>query len=75
MTASAVVDNNDVNMLEDAGSGNAHVPLTVVNTKGFNLPSTGDRGVWMYGVIGMLLMAVSIGSIVLTTRKKEIKNQ
>ena len=75
LTASATVDGNDVNMLEDNGSENAHAPLTVVNTKGFNLPSTGDRGVWMYGLIGMLLMAASIGSIVLTTRKKETKNQ
>ena len=70
LTASATVDGNDVNMLEDNGSENAHAPLTVVNTRGFDLPSTGDRGIWMYGLIGILLMAGSVASIVLTNRKK-----
>ena len=71
LTASATVDGNDVNMLEDNGSANAHAPLTVVNTRGFDLPSTGDRGVWMYGLLGVLLMAGSIVCIVVTTRKKK----
>ena len=70
LTASATVDGNDVNMLEDNGSVNAHAPLTVVNTKGFDLPETGDNGVWMYGLIGILLMAGSMTCIVLTNRKK-----
>ncbi|MBO5324061.1 MAG: SpaH/EbpB family LPXTG-anchored major pilin [Oscillospiraceae bacterium] len=71
LTASATVDGNDVNMLEDNGSENAHAPLTVVNTRGFDLPSTGDRGVWMYGLLGVLLMTGSIVSIIVTTRKKK----
>ena len=71
LTASAPVDGNDVNMLEDNGSENAHAPLTVVNTRGFDLPSTGDRGVWMYGLLGVLLMTGSIVSIIVTTRKKK----
>lgn len=75
LTASATVDSNKVNMLEDNGSANALAPLKVVNTRGFDLPATGDRGVWMYGVIGMLLMAASVGSIVITTRKKNTKKQ
>ena len=70
LTASATVDGNVVNMLEDDGSVNAHAPLTVVNTKGFDLPETGDHGVWMYGLIGILLMAGSVTCIVLTNRKK-----
>ncbi len=70
LTASATVDNNPVNMLEDDGSVNALAPLTVVNSKGFDLPATGDRGTWMYGLVGILLMAGSLTSIVLTTRKK-----
>ena len=70
LTASATVDGNAVNMLEDNGSVNAHAPLTVVNTKGFDLPETGDNGVWMYGLIGILLMAGSMTCIVLTNRKK-----
>lgn len=71
LTASATVDGNDVNMLEDNGSQNAHAPLTVVNTRGFDLPSTGDRGVWMYGLLGVLLMTGSIVSIIVTSRKKK----
>jgi len=70
LTASATVDGNDVNMLEDNGSVNAHAPLTVVNTRGFDLPSTGDRGVWMYGLLGILLMTGSVVSIIITSRKK-----
>jgi len=70
LTASATVDGNAVNMLEDNGSVNAHAPLIVVNTKGFDLPETGDNGVWMYGLIGILLMAGSVTCIVLTNRKK-----
>ncbi len=72
LTASATVDGNDVNMLEDNGSENAHAPLTVVNTRGFKLPSTGDHGVWMYGLLGILLMAGSVASIIITSRKKSI---
>ena len=71
LTASATVDGNDVNMLEDNGSVNAHAPLTVVNTRGFGLPSTGDHGVWMYGLLGILLMTGSIVSIIVTARKKK----
>lgn len=70
LTASAAVDGNDVTMLEDDGSVNALAPLTVVNTRGFDLPKTGDRGVWMYGLIGILLMAGSVTCIFLTSRKK-----
>ena len=70
LTASATVDGNDVNMLEDGGSENAHAPLTVVNTRGFDLPSTGDHGVWMYGLLGILMMTGSVVSIIITSRKK-----
>lgn len=69
-TASAAVDGNQVNMLTDSGSANALAPLSVVNTSGFDLPATGDRGVWIYGLAGILLMAGSAACIVITTRKK-----
>lgn len=68
--ASATVDGNQVNMLTDSGSANALAPLSVVNTSGFDLPATGDRGVWIYGLAGILLMAGSVACIVITTRKK-----
>lgn len=69
-TVSATVDKNDVTMLEDNGSANAEVPLTVKNTKGFDLPKTGDHGTWMYSLVGILMMSAAAGVIVLTTRKK-----
>lgn len=71
LTGSAKVDGNAVTMLEDNGSKNAEAPLTVVNTAGFDLPQTGDRGTWMYSVIGVLLMAASIGAAIIVLRKKE----
>lgn len=61
---------NDVTMLEDNSSVNAHAPLKVVNTRGFDLPATGDRGVWMYGVIGILLMAGSLTLLIINAKKK-----
>ena len=70
LTASATVDGNDVNMLEDNGSVNAHAPLTVVNTRGFDLPETGDRGTLLFSVFGILAMAGSMVSILLLNRKK-----
>ena len=70
LTASSTVDGNQVTMLEDEGSANALAPLNVVNTRGFDLPDTGDHGVWMYGLVGVLLMAGSVFCIVLTLRKK-----
>ena len=70
LTASATVDGNDVNMLEDNGSANAHAPLHVVNTRGFDLPETGDNGTVMFTVIGILAMAGAAAVIILVSRKK-----
>ena len=44
LTASSKVDGNAVTMLVDNGSANAEAPLTVVNTRGFDLPETGANG-------------------------------
>ena len=70
LTASATVDGNDVNMLEDNGSVNAHAPLSVVNTRGFDLPETGDNGTMMFTIVGILAMAGAAAAIVLLCRKK-----
>lgn len=71
LTAYAQVDGNDVNMEDDGESANALAPLTVVNTQGFDLPQTGDHGTWMYGVIGITLMAGALVVMILTFKKKE----
>lgn len=72
LTGSAQVGSSKVTMLEDNDSANAEAPLTVVNTKGFDLPQTGDHGTWMYSVIGVLLMAASISVAVVVLKKKKI---
>lgn len=70
LTASATVDGNAVNMLEDNGSVNAEAPLTVVNTRGFDLPETGDHGTMIFTVLGIVPMAGAATVIVLTSKKK-----
>ena len=70
LTASATVDGNAVNMLEDNGSKNAEAPLTVVNTRGFDLPETGDHGTMIFTVLGIVAMAGAATVILLTSKKK-----
>ena len=55
---------------EDNGSENAEAPLTVVNTRGFDLPETGDNGTLMFTVFGILIMAGAAGILYIATRKK-----
>ena len=70
LTSSATVDGNAVNMLEDNGSANAEAPLSVVNTRGFDLPETGDHGTMMFTIVGILMMAGAATFIVLASTKK-----
>ena len=72
LTASAKVDSNDVTMEADGESANAVVPLTVVNTRGFNLPQTGGHGTWMYGAAGTVLMVAAVIILVSARRKKKL---
>ena len=71
LTASATVNGKAVTMLENNGSVNAQVPLTVVNTKGPDLPVTGDNGIWMYGAFGLLLIDASSAAIFLIVKNKK----
>lgn len=68
-STSATVDGKQAAMLADNGSANALVPLSVVNTSGFDLPATGDRGVWMYGLAGILLMTTSAACIIIARKR------
>lgn len=70
LTASATVDGKKVNMVEDNGSKNAEATLTVVNTRGFELPKTGDNGTMLFTVGGILLMAGAAFVLYTVTRKK-----
>lgn len=63
LTASATVDGNAVTMLEDeadVGSTNAIAPLEVVNTKGFDLPATGEWGALVLPVVGAVAVAAAL---------------
>ena len=71
LTASAKVDNKQVTLGPDNGSANAFVPLTVVNTKGFDLPKTGGYGNWMFPAIGLSLVAVAVVVIYFAFRDKK----
>lgn len=71
LTACATVDGKAVTMLADGDSQNAETPLSVVNTKGFDLPQTGDHGTWMYGAGGILMMAAAASVIYFVARKKK----
>ncbi len=69
LTATATVDYNDVTMQPQSDSENAVAPLTVVNTKGFDLPQTGDSGVMVFTVTGIVMMAGALLVIVLASKK------
>ena len=71
LTVSATVDGNPVNMLSDNGSDNAEAPLTVVNTRGFDLPETGDTGTWIFGAAGVALIAGALLVVMIALKKKE----
>ena len=70
-TASAKVNGKDVAMNEDNSSASALVPLTVTNTRGFDLPKTGGKGnALIYGLgIVALLTAGGITSFYLRKRR------
>ena len=70
LTASATVSGKKVNMVEDNGSTNAEAPLTVVNTRGFDLPKTGDNGTMMFTIVGILLMVGAAAVLYLVSNKK-----
>ena len=60
-----------VTMENENASVNAEVPLTVTNTRGFDLPATGDNGTWMFSVLGILAMTAAAGVVIFTMRKRE----
>ena len=65
LTASATVNGKDVTMSD----GNAIVPLTVVNSPGFDLPKTGGYGTWMFTIGGVALLGAA-AFIVVKSRKR-----
>lgn len=74
LTASATVDGNGVTMEADNGSANAIAPLTVVNTRGFKLPQTGEQGMQLLtvaGAVGIGVAAALLLIVLLPKKKRE----
>lgn len=66
-TASATVDGNAVDMLDDemdTDSTNAIAPLTVVNTRVFITPMTGDRGTQALAIGGVLVACLGTSAFI-----------
>ena len=70
LTASAKVNGSDVQMNEDSSSVNAIVPLTVTNTRGYDLPKTGGSGTKLFYIFGVLGLMAGGAAIVMGLRKR-----
>ena len=57
-------------MNEDSSSVNAIVPLTVTNTKGYDLPKTGGTGTKLFYIFGVLGLMAGGAAIVMGLRKR-----
>jgi fimbrial isopeptide formation D2 family protein/LPXTG-motif cell wall-anchored protein len=71
LTATAKVNDNAVEMTSDNESASAIVPLTVTNTKGFDLPKTGGTGSKLFYALGILAMITAGATTVAVLRKKK----
>ena len=69
-TATAKVNGKDVAMTEDNSSVSALVPLTVTNTRGFDLPKTGGRGNALIYGLGIAALLTAGGITVFYLRKR-----
>lgn len=66
----AYVGTKEVTMTDDNGSLTAKVPLTVVNSKGFNLPATGGRGIALFTIAGIAIVAAAGSLLFMRKRSK-----
>lgn len=68
--ATATVGGKEVTMTADNGSLTAKVPLTVVNSKGFDLPATGGRGIALFTIAGIAIVAAAGSLLFMRKRSK-----
>ncbi len=68
--ATATVGSKDVTMTDDNGSLTAKVPLTVVNSKGFDLPATGGRGIALFTIAGIAIV-VAAGTLLFMRKRSK----
>lgn len=72
-TGEASVDSKPVTMQNDQNnkdSAKAEVPLTVVNSKGFDLPVTGGRGIALFTIAGIAIVAAAGSLLFMRKRSK-----
>ena len=69
-TATAKVNGKDVAMTEDNSSVSALVPLTVTNTRGFDLPKTGGKGNALIYGLGIVALLTAGGITLFYLRKR-----
>lgn len=71
LTATANVNSKDVEMNEDNSSVHAIVPLTVTNTRGFDLPKTGGRGnVLLYGLGIFAVLSAGVFTVIYLRKRR-----
>ena len=71
--ATATVGDKTVTMNADQNnkdSNTAEVPLTVVNSKGFDLPATGGRGIALFTIAGIAIVAAAGSLLFMRKRSK-----
>ena len=71
--AEATVGSKPVTMQNDQNnktSATAEVPLTVVNSKGFDLPATGGRGIALFTIAGIAIVAAAGSLLFMRKRSK-----
>ena len=71
--ATAFVGSKEVTMQNDqknTDSAKAEVPLTVVNSKGFDLPATGGRGIALFTIAGIAIVAAAGSLLFMRKRSK-----
>lgn len=71
--ATATVGGKTVTMQADQinkTSATAEVPLTVVNSKGFDLPATGGRGIALFTIAGIAIVAAAGSLLFMRKRSK-----
>nr|WP_288696033.1 SpaH/EbpB family LPXTG-anchored major pilin [uncultured Dorea sp.] len=68
--ATAKVGSKNVTMIKDDGSLTAKVPLTVVNSKGFDLPVTGGRGIALFTIAGIAIV-VAAGTLLFMRKRSK----
>ena len=71
--ATATVGDKAVTMNSDQNnkdSATAEVPLTVVNSKGFDLPATGGRGIALFTIAGIAIVAAAGSLLFMRKRSK-----